>query len=47
MYELKTQQNKYEYDEMTQPFLNILLLLHNCLNGKNLHIVMFIHVFYS
>jgi len=31
---------------MTQPFLTILLLLHNCLNGKDLHIVLCIHIVY-
>ena len=43
--ELKTKQNIMI--TMTQPFLNIFLFANNCSNGKNLHIVRFIHIVYS
>jgi len=44
MYELNIKQNNYEYDDTT---VIEYFTFTNCLNGKNLHIVLFIHIVYS
>jgi len=45
MCELKTKQNNYEYDDTT--VLEYVFYFHYTTDGKNLHIVLFIHIVYS